>query len=301
MNACEKELKAAAGKLFAEKKIDLLLGFEQGSEPGRCRPRIVRNAGEVEKLVWNDGCSNNLAVYLADFFRKKPAPRGQPPPPLPRVAIVVKGCDALSIALLVRERQVPRANLIVIGMPCQGIRDPDSGKVLPSCEECAHPNAENADLRIAGESRKPSAAVATRIAEFEAQPAEERWRYFVAQVSKCIRCYACRQACPNCYCQECFADQTQPRWIGAGNTLSDTMLYHLGRIFHQAGRCVACDACARACPMDVDLRMFTHKLVKDAKELFAYEAGESPQDVPLFCAFRDSDPNDFTTDPEKKD
>ena len=43
---------------------------------------------------------------------------------------------------------------------------------------------------------------------------EERWNYFVEETSRCIRCYACRNACPVCYCSECFVDSTMPYWIG---------------------------------------------------------------------------------------
>ena len=300
MEQAQQKMRDVARDLLSKGTVDVLLGFERGTVPHRSRPCFVRTVEDVEKLVWDDSCSNNLAVYLPGLFRKQPAPRGQEPPPPPKVAIVVKGCDSLSIALLVKEHQVPSEQLTVIGMPCRGIAN-GSGDVMPSCIECTHPAAENADVSIPGESRAPATDSFERVREFEAKSVEERWRYFRKEMEKCIRCYACRQACPNCYCKECFADQTNPRWISLSADISDTMIYQLGRMFHQVGRCVGCDACVRACPVGIDLGLFTHKLVQDAKDLFDYGmedvAGEAPT---LLSTFTDGDGESFITDPEKQ-
>jgi len=299
MKQAEKQLKDAAKKLFADKKIDLLIGFEKGSLPRRARPVFIRSADDVEKLVWDETCSNNLTVYLAEMFRPRPTPRGQEPTPMPRIAIVVKGCDALSIGGLVREKQVIRQNLVVLGMPCTGITDPVTGEVVASCVECRHATPEGVDIVIAGECRKPAVETG-RGKAIESRSAAERWAYFEKEISKCIRCYACRQACPDCYCRECFAEQTDPKWVGTSDDPSDTMFYQLGRLFHQAGRCVECGACMRACPMGVDLRAIARGLADDAKELYGFEPGEVMKETPLLCRFKDGDDNEFITDPEKQ-
>ena len=116
-------------------------------------------------------------------------------------------------------------------------------------------------------------------------------------MSKCIKCYACRQACPNCFCKTCFADQGKPRWLGGTTALSDVMLYHIGRITHQAGRCVGCDACARACPVGVDLGVFTRKIVKDVEELFGFVPDfDAENPLPLWT-FKEDDSEEFTVAP----
>ncbi|MFC1461285.1 4Fe-4S dicluster domain-containing protein [Verrucomicrobiota bacterium] len=149
---------------------------------------------------------------------------------------------------------------------------------------------------IEGEQKEPAADDYEKIKEFEAKSPDERWQYFLGEISKCIRCYACRQACPNCYCKSCFADQTKPRWIGPSDEISDIMTYHTGRIFHQAGRCVECDACVRACPMGIDLRIFTRKLGKDVKELFEYVPGMTEDELLPLCTFKQDDSEDFITE-----
>ena len=98
----------------------------------------------------------------------------------------------------------------------------------------------------------------------------------------------------------CFADQRKPAWITPGTELPDTVVFHMGRMFHQAGRCVECDACVNACPMGIDLRLFTQKLASDAFELFGCVPGVSEGDAPALATFKNDDTQCFITDPEGK-
>jgi len=332
MEGIETKIRETAKALFSEKKIDILIGHEKGSLVFHSRPVMIRDANDTERLVWNSFCTNNLAVYLPRFFEPKKPKKGEVPPPLPRVAVIAKGCDARSIIGLVRERQVPRQNLIIIGVPCEGMIDKSklekllegdfiasgsikdggtsitgfSGKrldikkeqvLLDACIECAFPVVEDADIAIAGTSRKPATEKYKTAKSFSEKSPAERWRYFAQEISKCIRCYACRQVCPNCYCKECFVEQTNPRWVSAGDDLSEKMVFHIGRVFHQAGRCVECDACVRACPVGIDIRTFTQKVAQDVKEMFDYCPGFSPEVSPPLCAYRLDDRQEFITEP----
>ncbi len=320
------KIKETVKKLFKENKIDTFIGYSKGTLPLRSKPCFITKPEDVEKLVWDSYCSNNIAVYLPRFFTPQ---RGAKDEKMPRIGVLAKGCDGRSIVGLIKEHQIPRENLYIVGINCGGMIDTKKIKGIDIaaveekaesviiedgygkkvefkkekllsdvCRSCQHTAPLVYDILIGEEKGKTVREDREEfIREFEKKPIEERWKYFHEQISKCIRCNACRQACPNCYCKECFAEQTKPRWIGATNDISDVMFYQMGRIFHQAGRCVDCGACVRACPMGVDLRIFTYKLIKDVKELFEYEAGVSIEEAPPLATFKSDDKQDFITEP----
>ena len=322
MTDVQDKLKKVIRDLFSEGRIQLFIGYERGTLPYRNRPSFAGSIEDVEKMVWDARCTNNLAVYLPNFF----APRKKDEE-LPVIGLAAKGCDMRSVLELVKEKQISRENIVIVEVPCQGmvnieklrkaagedgLESPDSDRegflangeistedqfLSEACLTCSHPDPPGADIIIEGERRVIRKVDFGRISELEAKTGEERWNYFESEISNCIRCYACRQACPNCYCKVCFVDQTKPAWVERGAHLSDVMLFHIGRIFHQAGRCVGCDACVRACPMGIDLRVFTQKLVKDVQELFAYTPGMTLDELPLLCSFSKDDNQDFITEP----
>jgi ferredoxin len=142
--------------------------------------------------------------------------------------------------------------------------------------------------------------VNAQVKSIEAMSIEKKWQDFQSEIKKCIRCYACRNACPLCYCPVCFVEQSLPRWIGITDDLSDTSYFQLIRIYHTAGRCVDCGACASACPMGVDLRKYTQKLNKDVAELFAYKIGKNVDEAPALAMFKLDDPEPFILEPGAK-
>ncbi len=332
MTSIQDEIRKTAGQLLAEAKADVVIGFSESSLPMRATPCFITEAESAQQLVWNSYCLNNLAVYLPRCFT--PDPRLKEQPPAPKVAIILKGCDGRSTVGLIKEQQVPRENLTIIAVPCEGMLDvtiawqlvgtseiisteeqgdvviikDDTGKetklgrdklLAEACRFCTRRAAPVSDIVI-GQLPQDEKMLAPdeRFEEFLKKSTAERWEQFCSELSKCVLCKACRSACPNCYCKVCFADQTRPNWTGSGRELHDVISYHLGCIFHQAGRCVDCGACVRACPMGIDLRTFTYGLVKDAKELFGYTAGLDLEQVPLLTEFSASDSNNFITEPE---
>lgn len=333
MGNSEAKIRQIARELFADGKIDILVGYEKGTMPFRTRPIIVRSAGQTDLLVWNSWCSNNLAVYLPWLLEPKKVRKNEVPPPLPKIGILAKSCDVRAIYNLIREHQIPRKNVVIIGIPCTGMLDKtkinalcgngiksavtENGDMVTvtaqsctqekavtretviadSCIECLYPIPEGVDVLVEGPARNSSQSRYNRVQQFEAMTPQQRREYFVSEMSRCIRCYACRQACPNCYCKECFADQSNPRWVDMSDDLSNTMLYHIGRIFHQAGRCVECDACVRACPMGIDLRLFTQKLVFDVNDMYDFIPGFSSETPPPLCTYKQDDKQEFITEP----
>jgi len=304
MQTIEKKMRETVKGLFKNNKVDIVIGFQNGSLPKTARPYFVRSQEDIENLVWNEYCTANLATFLPKLFERPARPKEGYKPP--RIGIIVKGCDGRSVAGLIKENQAPKDSILTIGMPCSGMKSSAKNKedkktdVNRACAECASPSYQVADIIISGESRKPAKTSYARIKAFEAKSPEQRWKAFVEEISKCIRCNACRQACPNCYCKVCFADQRKPSWVSPAAQLSDTIVFHLGRMFHQAGRCVECDACVNACPMGIDLRLFTQKLALDSRDLFGCMPGISGDEVPALQTFKQDDSECFITDPEEK-
>jgi formate dehydrogenase subunit beta len=314
MNDLIAAIRQTAKKLLEENTVDLIIGFEDGTLPLCSSPCFIRNPDDVERLTWDSSCENNLARFLPGMKE--------------RVGIVAKGCDSRAIVGLLQENQIERENLVILGVPCHGMIDrkklesalegkeileaeerdeeilvkgSDFEKVLPradllhqSCRVCRHRNPVIHDFLL-GEKVPESEEVDEYedIKQFEAKSAEERRAYLTNEINKCIRCYACRNACPFCYCRECFVDNSEPQWVGKTVDPVDTELFHLVRALHLAGRCVDCGACERACPMGVDLRKLNKKLEKDVEERFGYKAGLNLEELPPLATYKPEDEQEF--------
>lgn len=306
MQGLTEAIQQEARRLLEAGQVDVIIGFTDGTLPLRAAPFIVRKAADVERLIWNSFCENNLARYLRGLRDK-------------RVAIVAKGCDSRSIVALLTEHQLEREKLYIIGVPCRGmvdrrivarrvpgevlaareegeeivvegegfsVRMPRSEVLYRSCAACVHPNPVLYDVMLA----EPIAVWAqdpyAYVREMEEKSPAERAAYFVAEAQRCIRCYACRQACPMCYCEECFVDHTTPRWIESGATPAGLQGWQIGRAYHLTGRCVDCGACERACPMEIDLVYLNGKLNKDVRELYGFETGLVVGQLPPLAVFQ---------------
>jgi formate dehydrogenase subunit beta len=112
-----------------------------------------------------------------------------------------------------------------------------------------------------------------RIAELEAIQPERRMEYWLSQFDRCIRCYACRQACPMCDCPTCLYERDDSLWVGMRIGLDEKRTFHLGRAFHLAGRCVDCHECENVCPMDIPISLLNGKLAQEMQSIFGHRAG----------------------------
>jgi ferredoxin len=133
----------------------------------------------------------------------------------------------------------------------------------------------------------PTPGVAPLLDEMERWSAPERAAFWMAQFEKCERCYACRQACPLCYCQTCLSEQLDPAWQSIAIETDEKMFFHAMRAYHLAGRCTGCDACSTACPVGVPLYLLNQKIARELARMFdGYTSGLDPAaELPL-SAFR---------------
>lgn len=284
-------LREAARELLLEKKVDFVLGYERG--PGlRAAPVFIRDAKDADRLIFDATCSVNLATHLRRALRA--APGGT------RAAVVAKGCDGRAVVQHIAEGQFKREDVVVIGVGCHGVVDAtkargrlDRAALSDSCLRCRYPNPPVCD-RFAGEPAPGSESDGFEaVARFEKLSAAERWASFEHEFAKCIRCYACRNACPMCYCDECFVDQTDPQWFGKSAEGPDLALFHVVRALHTAGRCVDCGACERACPLGVRLGLLTKRIEKEVLGRFGYTSGLDPEAKPALATHAEEDRQEF--------
>ena len=117
------------------------------------------------------------------------------------------------------------------------------------------------------------------VEKIEAMSPEEKYAYFRSELSKCIRCNACRNVCPACSCRKCVFDSTAFDSAQKANTTSfEENMFHIIRAFHVAGRCTDCGECSRVCPQGIPLHLFNRKFIKDINTLYGeYQAGADPE------------------------
>lgn len=331
-----KELRERAESLLREGRVDVVVGYQRGALPLTSMPAFAFKPEDARAFIFDPTCTMNLATFAEAIFRlhrlsqarKKPEERTKK-----RVAVVAKGCTARAIVVHLQEKRYSRADLYVIGVPCRGMLDRHkieaklAGRNVKGA--VIHDNAvkietADGDLELSLDEYMAENCATCRFRdpviydEFIGEPAgegprvgeefrqvedfgrldpEERWRKFTLEISRCIRCNACRNACPMCYCHDCFIDQTKPRWFGVTDEMPDVVFFHIMRAFHVAGRCVDCGACSAACPMGIDLRLWLKKMDKDCLDLFGYKSGIDLEKVPPLATFDLGDPQNFMLEP----
>jgi formate dehydrogenase subunit beta len=307
------KIKEISRRLLKEAKVDMVIGFRKGTMPMMNEPCFVKTVEDVDYLVWDSNCGINLANYLTN--RKE------------KIGIVAKGCDSRNIVTHIIENKIKRDQVVIIGVPCKGMIDRhnieamaeseikevietddtirikgdgfektlDKKEVLQqNCTICVHRNPVIYDELVADEIKEQTDVDRYEdVRHIEALSPDEKWDFIEDLLSACIRCYACRNACPLCYCPTCFVDESRPQWVGKSQDPTDIRTFHFLRAYHCAGRCTDCGACERACPMGIKVRLLTKKLEKDCLELFDWEAGMTLEKRPPLDTYRPDDPDKF--------
>ncbi len=277
-------IRLKAKELLVSGQVGCVIGYEVGPR-GRTRPIFVYSPEETDRLVWNPDCGHNLTRYLPDKLKVELHGRstaGQPTPP--SVAVIVKPCDSRTINVQLAEHLYERERVYVIGLTCEGIRD-KQGKMQAGCTTCREPEPIIYDTLIGGDTSgfipRPSGLSEEGIEELQNASPTERMEFWLSQFDRCVRCYACRQACPLCNCPTCLYERDDSTWVGLGIGLNEKRTFHLGRAYHLAGRCVGCNACERACPMNIPISLLNQKLSEEIEKAFGFRAGVAVTPSPI--------------------
>ncbi len=284
-------------ELLSEGKGDRVLAWEAG-ESAYDRTPAVYTAENIDSLKYDSLCGCNLSKYLISESAKDG-----------RVIALIKPCDSYSLNQLLTEHRVNRDKVYVLAVGCRGKIDvekiramgirgitgiDESGDkltvhtlygdheiqradaLLTKCLSCKGKEHKIADETI-GESEETNVGGRFDMVEkLEAMNPEERFEFWRGELSKCIRCNACRNVCSACSCVKCVFDNPNSgvQNKAAADDFEENM-FHIIRAFHVAGRCTDCGECTRVCPQGIPLHLLNRKFIKDINELYGeYQAGE---------------------------
>lgn len=297
----ENELRNAIRELLTQKQVDVVIGYGKVGVDGAIGALFITDPSEVDAMVWNDECRQNLAVHLT-----RPEVKA-----LGKAAIIVKPCDARAVVVLANEAQIDRDNLVVISAPCTGVKKADASghktdELEKKCLSCVEHVPQNVDVVVGATdaaqaldaqnqevAKNRSAGHQARLAELRAKSPEERFDFWKKEFDRCIRCYACRQNCPLCYCRRCVADKNRPVRIDSSASLKGNFAWNILRAFHLAGRCIGCGACANACPAGIELDLLNLTLANAAQDQFGYVSGKTLGEAPLIGTYDTTDKEEF--------
>ena len=294
--AVTEAIQGEARRILAEGSVSAVVGYAAARRKGSAQPVVITQADDSGKLIFSAACVNNLAVYLTKA--KKEIPKTG------KIGIVVKGCDLKALVGLMGESQLKREDLYLIGVPCAGVLtttiQPNTAltadTIAPKCRECGERLPQGCDyLPPVTPPATPELEqkYAAEIARLEAMTPAERWAYWKEQFSKCIKCYACRQVCPFCFCEQCLCDRNKPQMVETTPRPAGNFAWHIVRAMHLAGRCAGCAECERVCPMDIPLNLLNRKMAKELKELYDHEAGFEVNEKGPLATYDEKDDQSF--------
>ncbi|MBI5886110.1 MAG: 4Fe-4S dicluster domain-containing protein [Deltaproteobacteria bacterium] len=294
----ENALRQKAKELLESGDVKVVIGYGWNRAKTRTTPVFITRPADVDKLVWNPLCVNNLSIYLTRKFKDILA--------LGKPAIVAKGCDIRNIVVLITEAQIKREDAVIIGMTCEGVvyrQELWKGGLKPEmmptkCHNCDVRNPHVSDFTIGERStftppETPTGMVFDKIKAIDAMDASERWNFWVGEFSRCIKCYACRQVCSLCYCERCITEKNMPQWIETSAHPRGNLSWNLTRAMHLVGRCTFCGECERACPVNIPLNLVNQKMIQVVDSAFEFKSGYDEKTHPPMIVFKPDDKDDF--------
>lgn len=308
-------VKEKAVELLQSGQVDRVLGWKAGEFFYDLTPAVFTSAQEAERdFVYGAFNGANLSKYLIAESRKPG-----------KIAVFLKPCDSYSFVQLQKEHRIVRENVWAVGVQCEGMCDGEALRrlgctgmtgareqgdtlvvstlygeqtvakdeaLLGKCRTCKSKRIVDFDELLGEQGEEISSDRFAEVAKLEAMTPEERFAFWRGELSRCIRCNACRNVCPACSCEKCVFDNANS---GVQNkAVADTFeenMFHIIRAFHVTARCTDCGECSRVCPQNIPLHLLNRKFIKDINELYGeYQAGADFDSRPPLMDFTMDDP-----------
>ena len=293
-------LVSKASELLKNGTVDRVLGWKAGEFDYDITPAVFHTADALEQsFVWNDFCGANFSKYLVSETGKSEN----------KILVFLKPCDTYSFNQLLTEHRFDREKVYAVGVGCNGMLDVnklrssaegilrvstedadqvsvetlydgtvtlDRASLLPDrCVNCKSKKHVAYDELLGADGEVLDSSRFDEVEQIERMSPDERYAFWQGELSRCIRCNACRDVCPACTCEKCVFDNPQS---GVENkapaTSFEEQMFHIIRAFHVAGRCTDCGECSRVCPQHIPLHLLNRKFIKDIDTFYGeYQAG----------------------------
>lgn len=298
---CE-QLQNKAIALLEEGKVSRVLGWRRGQFFYDLTPSVFKTSEDIKaNFEFNSFCGANFSKYLVGQTRKEEPGK---------ILVFLKPCDTYSFNQLLTEHRFDREKVYVVGIPCEGMADMNKVRaklgdgilsaeekgssilvstlyddkavelayedyVAERCLNCKSRKHVVYDELLGDDGEVLDSNRFDEVARIEAMSEDERFAFWQNELSRCIRCNACRDVCPACTCENCVFDNPNSgvENKAAANSFEEKM-FHIVRAFHVAGRCTDCGECSRVCPQHIPLHLLNRKFIKDINSFYgSYQAG----------------------------